>query len=231
MGALRPARRSRSCSHGAAALLGDAAHPMLPFFAQGAAMAIEDAAVAARCLARMPDDPAGALKTYSAVRRGRTRKVQRLAAKNGARYHLGAAAGYDAQCGDARHGRRAAVAALRLALRLAAARSIIDQLSGATTMPGSEPLFPTTIAGSLPKPAWLAVPNKLWAPWRLARRRTRDRQGRRHAAGDQTAGGRRHRHRRRRRTVAPAFRARLSRSGRRHRFRQTRRDGHPQRSL
>jgi 5-methyltetrahydropteroyltriglutamate--homocysteine methyltransferase len=28
-------------------------------------------------------------------------------------------------------------------------------------------LFPTTIAGSLPKPAWLAVPNKLWAPWRL----------------------------------------------------------------
>ena len=28
-------------------------------------------------------------------------------------------------------------------------------------------LFPTTIAGSLPKPAWLAVPNKLWAPWQL----------------------------------------------------------------
>jgi 5-methyltetrahydropteroyltriglutamate--homocysteine methyltransferase len=30
------------------------------------------------------------------------------------------------------------------------------------------PLFPTTIAGSLPKPAWLAEPNRLWAPWRLA---------------------------------------------------------------
>ena len=29
------------------------------------------------------------------------------------------------------------------------------------------PLFPTTVAGSLPKPAWLAEPNKLWAPWRL----------------------------------------------------------------
>ena len=28
------------------------------------------------------------------------------------------------------------------------------------------PLFPTTIAGSLPKPSWLAAPNKLWAPWR-----------------------------------------------------------------
>src|SRR5271156_4294998 len=31
----------------------------------------------------------------------------------------------------------------------------------------SGPLFPTTIAGSLPKPAWLAAPNELWAPWRL----------------------------------------------------------------
>ena len=29
-------------------------------------------------------------------------------------------------------------------------------------------LFPTTIAGSLPKPGWLAEPNKLWAPWRLS---------------------------------------------------------------
>jgi 5-methyltetrahydropteroyltriglutamate--homocysteine methyltransferase len=29
-------------------------------------------------------------------------------------------------------------------------------------------MFPTTITGSLPKPAWLAEPNRLWAPWRLA---------------------------------------------------------------
>src|SRR5215831_15493556 len=29
-------------------------------------------------------------------------------------------------------------------------------------------MFPTTIAGSLPKPAWLAEPNRLWAPWRLS---------------------------------------------------------------
>ena len=28
-------------------------------------------------------------------------------------------------------------------------------------------LFPTTIAGSLPKPEWLAEPNRLWAPWKL----------------------------------------------------------------
>src|SRR3984885_8595477 len=33
--------------------------------------------------------------------------------------------------------------------------------------PMPDNLFPTTIAGSLPKPAWLAAPNKLWAPWRL----------------------------------------------------------------
>jgi salicylate hydroxylase len=74
-------------AQGAAALLGDAAHAMLPFLAQGAAMAIEDAAVAAQCLARMPDDPAAAWESYSAIRRGRTRKVQRLAARNGKRYH------------------------------------------------------------------------------------------------------------------------------------------------
>jgi salicylate hydroxylase len=81
-----------SFAHGAAALLGDAAHAMLPFLAQGAAMAIEDAAVAAQCLARMPDDAAAAWESYSAIRRGRTRKVQRLAARNGKRYHRASAA-------------------------------------------------------------------------------------------------------------------------------------------
>jgi len=61
-------------------------------FAKGAAMAIEDAAVAAQCLARMPDDPGSAWESYSAIRRSRTRKVQRLAARNGKRYHRAAAA-------------------------------------------------------------------------------------------------------------------------------------------
>jgi salicylate hydroxylase len=75
-------------SQGAAALLGDAAHPMLPFLAQGGAMAIEDAVVAAQCLARMPNDAEMALKSYAAIRRGRTRKVQRQAARNGQHYHL-----------------------------------------------------------------------------------------------------------------------------------------------
>ena len=75
-------------SKGPVALLGDAAHPMFPHLAQGAGMAIEDAAVAAQCLARAPDDPATALQTYVAIRRGRTRKVQRMAARNGTIYHL-----------------------------------------------------------------------------------------------------------------------------------------------
>jgi salicylate hydroxylase len=76
-------------TRGPVALLGDAAHPMQPYLAQGAAMAIEDAAVAARCLAHDPGNPAAALRNYCAVRRWRARKIQRLAARNGGRYHLG----------------------------------------------------------------------------------------------------------------------------------------------
>jgi salicylate hydroxylase len=75
-------------SQGPVALLGDAAHPMLPYLAQGAAMAIEDAAVIAQCLAQTPDDPTTAFRTYWAARNARAHKVQRLAARNGARYHL-----------------------------------------------------------------------------------------------------------------------------------------------
>jgi salicylate hydroxylase len=86
--ALYDRRPLLSWSQGPVALLGDAAHPMLPYLAQGAAMAIEDAAIVARCLARMPDDPAAAFRSYSASRRARAWRVQRLAARNGARYHL-----------------------------------------------------------------------------------------------------------------------------------------------
>jgi 2-polyprenyl-6-methoxyphenol hydroxylase-like FAD-dependent oxidoreductase len=75
-------------SQGPVALLGDAAHPMLPYLAQGAAIAIEDAAVVAHCLAQTPDDPTAALQSYWAARNARAHKVQRLAARNGARYHL-----------------------------------------------------------------------------------------------------------------------------------------------
>ena len=60
--------------HGRIALLGDAAHPMLPFMAQGSAMAIEDAAVLARCIGAF-DDLDAALSRYLAVRRERTARV------------------------------------------------------------------------------------------------------------------------------------------------------------
>ncbi len=70
-------------------LLGDAAHPMLPFLAQGAAMAIEDAAVLAPRLAAHPDDlvPAPCAR-YEARRRSRTTRVQRAARANGRVYHI-----------------------------------------------------------------------------------------------------------------------------------------------
>jgi salicylate hydroxylase len=73
---------------GPVTLLGDAAHPMLPFLAQGAAMAIEDAAVLADQMARLPDDPATAMRRYERARKKRTARVQRAAASNGRVYHL-----------------------------------------------------------------------------------------------------------------------------------------------
>jgi salicylate hydroxylase len=79
---------------GAVALLGDAAHPMLPYLAQGAAMAIEDAAVFARRLAETPGDPASAIRRYARQRLARTARVQRAARANGRVYHLGGRAAW-----------------------------------------------------------------------------------------------------------------------------------------
>jgi salicylate hydroxylase len=73
---------------GPVTLLGDAAHPMLPFLAQGAALAIEDAAVLAQCLQQAGDDIAGAMRRYEGLRRRRVARAQREARRNGARYHL-----------------------------------------------------------------------------------------------------------------------------------------------
>jgi salicylate hydroxylase len=79
-------------SEGAVALLGDAAHAMLPFVAQGAAMAIEDAAVLAKCIAeRQNDGPAAlgaALQRYAKLRRPRVIRVQRSARRAGRIYHM-----------------------------------------------------------------------------------------------------------------------------------------------
>jgi len=69
-------------------LIGDAAHPSLPFLAQGGAMAIEDAAVLAATLAKDADNPAKALRAFERERRARTAKVQRLARKQGRLYGM-----------------------------------------------------------------------------------------------------------------------------------------------
>ncbi len=71
-----------------AALLGDAAHPMLPFFAQGAGQAIEDAAVLAACLAAAGDDPSRALARYEQVRTPRATRVQEASRGRIAHHHL-----------------------------------------------------------------------------------------------------------------------------------------------
>jgi salicylate hydroxylase len=63
---------------GRISLLGDAAHPMFPFFAQGAAQSLEDAAVLATCLTRHAEDPQRGLVEYSSLRIGRTTKMQQL---------------------------------------------------------------------------------------------------------------------------------------------------------
>jgi salicylate hydroxylase len=74
-------------SVGRTTLLGDACHPMLPFMAQGAAMAIEDAWVLADRLGRTPN-AAKAMRTYERQRRRRVARVQRVARRNGRVYHL-----------------------------------------------------------------------------------------------------------------------------------------------
>lgn len=72
---------------GRVTLLGDACHPTLPFMAQGAAMAIEDAAVLAGCFANGVDVPS-ALFRYENLRRSRTARVQRGSRRNASVFHL-----------------------------------------------------------------------------------------------------------------------------------------------
>jgi salicylate hydroxylase len=73
---------------GPVTLLGDAAHPMLPFLAQGAGMAIEDAAVLAAMLGKYLDDPADALRGYEGGRRHRVLRVQNASRRQGRLYGL-----------------------------------------------------------------------------------------------------------------------------------------------
>jgi len=72
-------------STAATTLLGDAAHPMLPFMAQGAAQSIEDAAALAAAAA---DDVPSMLRTYEERRRPHTARIQRMSWDNNVSYHL-----------------------------------------------------------------------------------------------------------------------------------------------
>ena len=74
-------------SAGRVTLLGDACHPMLPFMAQGAAQAMEDAMTLMACLRKIANTPQ-ALAYYQELRLPRTSHVQSLAAANKMRFHL-----------------------------------------------------------------------------------------------------------------------------------------------
>jgi salicylate hydroxylase len=73
---------------GRIALLGDAAHPMRPYLAQGAGMAIEDAAALAACISDTPQRIPFALSRYADMRWQRNARVQARAIRNGEIYHL-----------------------------------------------------------------------------------------------------------------------------------------------
>jgi salicylate hydroxylase len=77
---------------GRIALVGDAAHPILPFLAQGGVMALEDAMVLAHSLATQPADIPGALKSYESARRARVGAVVAASRRNGRIFHLSGAA-------------------------------------------------------------------------------------------------------------------------------------------
>jgi salicylate hydroxylase len=94
-----------------AAILGDAAHPTLPFLAQGANMALEDAWVLAECLDRLGVERG--LPAYQAARQNRCARIVQAANGNAKAYHL-----RDPMRGVAHAGLRLAGAvAPRLAMR------------------------------------------------------------------------------------------------------------------
>ncbi len=73
---------------GRVVLLGDAAHPMMPFYAQGAAQSIEDAYVVAGCLAANAADPVAALARYVRLRQPRTAWMQGLSRREEELYQM-----------------------------------------------------------------------------------------------------------------------------------------------
>ncbi|MFM2049661.1 MAG: hypothetical protein RL682_152 [Pseudomonadota bacterium] len=83
-----PMRSAAEHARGRVALLGDAAHPMRPYLAQGAGMAIEDAAELAHALQGDVDDIPGALQRYAQARWRRNARVQARAIRNGEVFHM-----------------------------------------------------------------------------------------------------------------------------------------------
>lgn len=77
-----------------ATLLGDAAHPVLPFLAQGGALAIEDAAVLVKALESHPGDTPAALAAYEDARYARARRVMEEARANGRSFHFSGVIGF-----------------------------------------------------------------------------------------------------------------------------------------
>ena len=84
-----PMQSASEHAQGRIALLGDAAHPMRPYLAQGAGMAIEDAAVIAQCLSDFRVDVAAAFQRFANLRWQRNGRVQARAIRNGRVFHLG----------------------------------------------------------------------------------------------------------------------------------------------
>ena len=82
-----PVTSAREMAQGRVALLGDAAHPMRPYLAQGAGMAIEDAQVLAQCLAQGAGRTADRLQAYAEQRWARNARVQARAIRNGRIFH------------------------------------------------------------------------------------------------------------------------------------------------
>jgi salicylate hydroxylase len=80
-----------SYARGRTALLGDAAHPMLPYLAQGAAQAIEDSAALALAFLEFRKDPGKALAQYSLARLPRASQIQQASRKQGNIYHMAGA--------------------------------------------------------------------------------------------------------------------------------------------
>lgn len=72
---------------GRVALLGDAAHPVMPFLAQGAVLALEDAAILGRVVARDKDNFPRALESYQRKRRARAQRVAAASRRNARPYH------------------------------------------------------------------------------------------------------------------------------------------------